>query len=109
MNNPPKVDVNFSSDGKISPGIVDVNIEAGATYQDQDFINTSSGPATILLPPGLSPDGCIFGLAAGQRKTIKISSSVPRKFEIPYQVFLVGERGGIWGEGNSPPTMKVGP
>ena len=87
MNIPPKVDVQFSNDGKISPGIVDVTIAAGATYQDQNFVNQSSGQATILLPYGLSPDGCIFGLKAGERKPIKISGSVPRNFEIPYQVF----------------------
>ena len=95
--------------GVIRPVTVLVRIPAKATYKEQKFKNDTKAPVTVIFPCGLSPDGCIFGLAPGETRPIRISACAPRRIEIPYWVFFADKQVRDWGKAASPPTMVIEP
>ena len=95
--------------GRVRPPTILVNLENGVTFQEQPFSNQTDSPVTVLLPGGISPDGCVFGIEAGSTAVIRVSACAPRRIEIPYGVFFADESVRDWGQAASPPTMKVGP
>jgi len=95
--------------GFISPATIQVNIESGATFQNHAFVNTTNSPVTLILPAGISRDGCVFGIGSGDTREIPISADAPRKIDIPYWVYFAAAEIRDWGKAASPPTMKIGP
>lgn len=95
--------------GFISPAIIQVIIEGGATFQNQAFVNTTKSPVTLILPAGISRSGCVFGIGPEDTREIPISADAPRRIEIPYGVFFTDNEVRDWGQAASPPTMKIGP
>lgn len=95
--------------GFISPATIQVTIASGATFQNQAFVNPTSSPVTLVLPTGISRDGCVFGIGPGDTREIPISADAPRHIEIPYGVFFADHAVRDWGRAASPPTMKIGP
>jgi hypothetical protein len=95
--------------GIIRPVTVRVRIALAATFKEQKFKNNTKAPVTIIFPCGLSPDGCIFGVAPGETLSIRISACAPRRIEIPYWVFFADKNVRDWGRAASPPTMVIEP
>ena len=82
--------------GFISPATIQVTIKIGATFQNQAFVNPTNSPVTLILPAGISRDGCAFGIGPGDRREIPISDGAPLQIEIPYGIFFADEKVRDW-------------
>jgi len=91
--------------GLIRPATILVRIRSGKTDQEQAFANLTDAPVTVMFPCGLSPDGCIFGIAPRQTVRIRISACAPRRIEIPYCVFFADANVRDWGFGDMDDLM----